>query len=135
MRDGGARLADCANMVAVDARLRYISASRVKTPVGLVLDQFEVRDSEDANVGRLEGIVVDPVERQVRYFVLKSDRPYRPRHYLLPLVAATIDAGRNALHVDAHSGDLDELVDGPTQTFPVFSDEDLLTALFAPRPH
>lgn len=122
-------------MAASETHLRYISASRVRTPVGMVLDQVDVRDSADASVGKLEGIVVDPAERQVRYFVLKSDRPYQPRHYLLPLVPATIDAEHNALHVDAHPDDLDELIDGPTQAFPIFSDDDLLTALFAPRTH
>lgn len=116
-----------------DARLRYISAAKVKTPVGELLDQIDVLDSEDSSVGKLQGIVVDPAERQVRYFVVKSDHP--ARHYLLPLVPATIDSEHRALHVDVQADDLDELDDAPARTFPDFSDEDLITALFSDRTH
>ena len=120
-------------MESPDTRLRYISAEKVKTPVGEFLDQIDVLDNEDSSVGKLEGIVVDPAERQVRYFVVKSERPHR--HFLLPLVPATIDAEHKAMHVDARQDDLDELDDGPADAFPAFSDDDLLTALFSSRTH
>ena len=116
------------------AHLRYISASRVETPGGS-LDELDVLNNDESNVGRVEGIVVDPAERQVRYFVLKSRRPFRARHYLMPLAPATIDAEHKTLHVDVETDDLDELVDGPANAFPEFSDDDLITALFAKRTH
>jgi len=130
----GARLAEAVRMESAEARLRYIDGSKVQTPGGL-LDQLDVLNQEDSNVGRVEGIVVDPAERQVRYFVFKSRRPFRSRHYLLPLGPATIDAENKALHVDAQTDDLDELIDGPAKRFPPFTDDDLLTALFANRTH
>jgi len=117
-----------------DARLRYIDGSKVTTPAGL-LDQFDVLDNDESNVGRVEGIVVDPAERQVRYFVVKSHRALRARHYLMPLAPATIDAEHKALHVDVEPDDLDELVDGPAKAFPPFSDDDLIAALFSERTH
>lgn len=129
----GACLALPSRMESPDTRLRYISAAKVQTPVGELLDQIDVLDNDDSSVGKLEGIVVDPAERQVRYYVVKSERPYR--HFLLPLVPATIDTAHKAMHVDARQGDLDELEDGPAEAFPAFSDDDLLTALFSSRPH
>jgi hypothetical protein len=130
----GARLAESMRMESAEARLRYIDGSKVQTPGGQ-LDQLDVLNQEDSNVGRVEGIVVDPAERQVRYFVFKSRRALRARHYLLPLAPATIDAENKALHVDAQTDDLDELIDGPAKRFPPFTDDDLLTALFANRTH
>jgi len=121
-------------MESAEARLRYIDASKVETPGGL-LDQLDVLNQEDSNVGKVEGIVVDPAERQVRYFVVKSRRPFRARHYLLPLTPTTIDAENKALHVDVQTDDLAELVDGPADAFPPFTDDDLLVALFANRTH
>lgn len=117
-----------------DANLRYIDASRVTTPAGL-LDQLDVLDNDESNVGKIAGIVVDPAERQVRYFVVTSKRAFRARHYLMPLAPATIDAEHKALHVDVEQEQLDELVDGPDNAFPPFSDDDLLTALFSRRTH
>lgn len=117
-----------------DERLRYISAARVRTPAGS-LDQFDVLDNDASKIGTLDGIVVDPAERRVRYFVLNSQRSLHPRHFLMPLAPATIDARNNALRIDVQSDDLDELVGGPAEAFPPFSDDDLMTALFSNRPH
>ena len=121
-------------METAEPHLRYISASRVETPAGS-LDQLDVLNQQEANVGKLEGIVVDPGERQVRYFVVKDQRRFRSRHYLLPLAPATIDAEHRTLHVDVEPDDVSELVDGPAETFPTFSDEDLIAALFSKRTH
>jgi hypothetical protein len=121
-------------MELAEARLRYIEASKVETPGGL-LDQLDVLNQADSNVGRIEGIVVDPAERQVRYFVVKSRRTFRARHYLLPLAPATIDAENKALHFDVQADDLAELIDGPAKAFPPFTDDDLITAIFANRTH
>jgi hypothetical protein len=118
-------------MASAEARLRYISASRVETPVGH-LDELDVLNHGQPNAGTVAGIVVDPAERQVRYLVVKSVRRFRTRHVLLPLNPATIDAEHKTLNLDFEPDDLDELTDGPAKTFPPFSDDDLLVALFAP---
>ncbi len=121
-------------MESAEPHLRYISANRVEVPGGL-LDQLDVVSDEESTVDKVEGIVVDPAERQVRYFVLKSPRRLRPRHYLLPLAPATIDAEHKTLHLDIHPNDLAELVDGPTKAFAPFSDDDLIVALFSKQTH
>jgi PRC-barrel domain len=121
-------------METAEPHLRYISASRVETPAGS-LDQLDVLNQEESNVGKLEGIVVDPGERRVRYFVVRSQRQFRSRHYLVPLAPTTVDAEHRTLHVDVEPDDVSELVDGPAQTFPTFSDADLITALFSQRTH
>jgi PRC-barrel domain len=121
-------------METAEPHLRYISASQVETPAGS-LDQLDVLNQEESSVGKLEGIVVDPGERQVRYFVVKSQRQFRSRHYLLPLAPATIDAAHRTMHLDVEPDDVSELVDGPAEAFPTFSDDDLLAALFSKRTH
>ena len=88
-------------MESAEARLRYIDGSKVQTPGGL-LDQLDVLNQEDSNVGRVEGIVVDPAERQVLGAQVELEHP---------------------------------VIDGPAKRFPPFTDDDLLTALFASRTH
>ena len=117
-------------MTATETPLRFISASRVNTPAGS-MDDVVVVDSQEANVGNLEGIVVDPQHRQVRYVVVKSRRAFKSRHYLVPLMSATLDAQHRTLHVDVEPTEVDELADDPADSFPVFSDDDLITAMFA----
>ena len=121
-------------MESGEGHLRYITASRVQTPLGS-LAEFDVLDNEDSNVGKLEGVLVDPAERAARYLVVKSRRAFRSKHYLLPLAPAIIDAENRALHVDVQPDDFDELNDAPAKTFAPFSDDDLITALFAKRAH
>jgi len=121
-------------MESGEGNLRYITASRVQTPLGS-LAEFDVLDNDDGNVGKLEGVLVDPAERAARYLVVKSRRALRAKHYLLPLAPATVDAANKALHVDVQPDDLDELDDSPAKAFAPFSDEDLITALFAKRAH
>jgi len=114
----------------MDTRLRYIEAARIDSPAGK-LDDAVVVSTSKATLGKLEGVLVDPALRRVQFYVIESGRPTEEHHYLLPLMPARIDTTRRSLEVDFETDDLDQLDDVEPDTFPRFSDEDLITAMFA----
>lgn len=122
-------LAYVRGVTAIDEGLRYIDAGRLDTPAGR-LGHAPILSPTHMPLGKLDGIVVDPARRQVRYYVVEQPGWFRSRHYLLPLAPARLDRGRNALEVDVESLDVKRLDEVEPETFPRFSDDDLLTALF-----
>ena len=118
--------------MACDSGLRYLEAARVFTPVGS-LTTLELISPSDKNLGALDGVIIDPIERQVRYFVVESRRWWTTRRYLLPVEPAPIDSERSALHVELEPADLRLLPKFRAGTFPPFSDEDFLATLFSSR--
>jgi hypothetical protein len=119
-------------MESADSDLRYLDAARVDTPVGM-LATMSLISPHDKKVGTLDGVIIDPVEQQVRYFVVKSHRWWDTRRYLLPVMAAPIDSARRGLHVDLEPDDLTRLPKLHAGTFPLFSDDDLISTLFSHR--
>jgi hypothetical protein len=120
------------SMVYSESPLRYIDAAHVDSPVGS-LNAIKVLSHSEGNVGKLDGLIIDPIERQVRYFVVESRRLLRSRRYLVPLTPATIDAEHGTLRLEFESEDLDELPEVPSEPFRPYSDDDLMSALFATR--
>ena len=112
--------------------LRYITADQVETPVGRLGDTVVVGPTGD-RLGRLDGIVVDPAGRRVPFLVVAVRKRLRTRHYLLPLAPSRIDE-QHVLHVDVQTDEIDQLPEVPPARIPSFSDDDLITALFSPRP-
>jgi hypothetical protein len=112
------------------SRLRYLNASQIEGPVSS-FDHLEVRNRDDRTIGRLDGILIDPSERCVRYFVIDDENSRRHHRYLIPLAPTRVDAQRRALCVDVPTSDVEQFEDFEDDSFPHFSDEDLLTALFA----
>jgi sporulation protein YlmC with PRC-barrel domain len=110
--------------------LRYLKANDVKGPLRS-FEGLEVLDREHQTIGRLDGIIIDPQERRVRYLVVDERKFVRRHRVLLPLETARVDAARAALHVDVDKADVDDMEEFDTCTFPPFSDDDLITALFA----
>jgi hypothetical protein len=119
-------------MASCDSHLRYLDATRVDTPVG-TLAVMSLISPSDKNVGTLDGVIIDPIEWQVRYFVVKSHRWWTTRRYLLPVTPAQIDSERRGLHVELEPDDLQRLPKLHADRFPPFSDEDLISSLFSPR--
>ena len=117
-------------MESFEPDLRYLDAAHVDTPVGSLATMSLISPS-DQNVGTLDGVLIDPLEQQVRYFVVKSRRWWTTQRYLLPLTASQIDSERQGLHVDLEPGDLQRLPKLDAGTFPEFSDEDLMATLFS----
>ena len=77
--------------------LRFLSASRIETPAGN-LSGAVILGADDRAFGKLEGIIIDPIERQVRYFVLKSRHGFRVHRYLFS-APLCVERGRKALRL------------------------------------
>jgi hypothetical protein len=119
-------------MASCDSRLRYLDAAHVETPVGSLAAMSLISPS-DKNVGTLDGVIIDPAERQARYFVVKSRQWWTTQRYLLPVTPAQIESERPCLHVELEPDDLQWLPKLDADQFPPFSDEDLISALFSSR--
>jgi PRC-barrel domain protein len=106
-----------------DEHLRHLEAARVETPIG-PLDDVTVVSKSDVPIGKLEGIIVDPDERHVRYYVVESRDWFKTHRYLVPDAPHHIDWNRKAMQVeldDAALAKLPELRDGE---YPSFSSDE-----------
>ncbi len=84
---------------------------------------------DGAKLGSLDGILVEPASRCIRYFVVERPNLLRRRRYLLAGdTPASIEAGDLKLRVMANEADLERFDSRSVQPF---TDEDLITAMFA----
>jgi PRC-barrel domain protein len=116
-------------MTSLNTSLRYIDAGHVDTPDGR-LGRATLVSRSNAPLGKLDGIVIDPMSRQVRYYVVESPGWLTTRHYLLPLTPARLDRDRHAVEVDLDADDLKQLDEVEPDDLPRYSDEDLLASMF-----
>ena len=117
-------------MEQVNSALRYIAAGNVDTPTGRLDGTVLVSPSEEP-VGTLDGMIIDPIERHVRYFVVRSRNFLKTRLHLVPATPARLDSEHKTLHVDIKADDLPQFREIRSDTFNRYSDEDLIAALFA----
>ena len=109
--------------------LRFLAAENVQTPAGR-LNEFVLISPTDAKLGTLDGVVVSPRERQVRYYVVKTGGWFG-RRYLLPATPARVESERHALQVDLEPEDLNQLDRTALHQFASFSDRDVIESMFA----
>jgi len=115
-----------------DDKLCYLDASKLASPTG-TLARVDLRGTDDEFLGVLDGIVIDPTERRLRYFVVKSNG-WRRRRYLLPADSpARVENGFGELRFDVDSDDLCECEEFTAGSVREFSDDDLIAGLFHPR--
>ena len=114
-----------------ESRLRHLESAKVSSPVGN-LDHITVL-SPTGNLGKLEGVIIDPTERHVRFYVVESRGRLKTHRYLVPDMPLRLDPDRKALHVDMDADDLSHLPELDDHEFPAFTDDDFVTALFARR--
>ncbi len=110
--------------------LCYLEADNVELPAG-TLAGLQLCSRDDQSLGALDGVLIEPATRRVRYFVVKRDGWLRRGRYLLPLeMPARVDRERNVLHLEAAAGDLrgEDFHAGSVRPF---SDEDLVAVMFA----
>ena len=82
-------------------------------------------------LGSIAGVVIEPAARRARFLDVQSDGLDR-RHYLVEAdYLAQVDAERKELRL--LSEELTDVHDGDSARFRPFSDDDLMTAMFAPR--
>jgi PRC-barrel domain len=116
----------------MNSNLRYLAASRVDTPIGGLRDAVVLSPS-DEQLGKLNGIVVDPQERRLCYFVVESGL-WRKQH-LVPAGFARVGRDSKALYVDVERDHINQCEEFRSGRLPSFSDEDLITALFPAQPN
>ena len=108
------------------ARLCYLDASRVMAPTGM-LAAFDVRSSHDQTLGSIDGILIDPEARQLRFFVVERDGAVNHQRYLLPVeAAASVSAGGHSLKIDMESADFDALDEFHMADVRAFTAEDAI---------
>lgn len=114
--------------------LRYIDAAKVQGPAG-ALGDVNLCDMNDHPIGSLEGVLVDPVERRLCFYVVGSaGRRGGRRHYLLPTEwPAQVAADGKALRIDADQRDLAACDEVEASDMRPYSDDDFLASLFRPR--
>jgi hypothetical protein len=120
-------------MLSMDARFRYIDAPQVDTPAGRLKGTTLVSPT-NATLGTLDGIVIDPIDRRVLFYVFKSPGWFSSHHYLLPQMPARLNSERHTLEVEVEAADIEQLDEVEPASFPRFSDEDLIRAMFHSRP-
>ena len=128
--NGGTRIAASGRMESGD-RLRYVDAERLDSVAGRLNGTVLVSPSGET-LGALDGVVIDPIQRHVCYFILlQSFHGFRTHRYLLPATPCCLDTKRKALHVDIHSDELGGLDQCRRDSFPPYSDADLISAMFS----
>lgn len=115
--------------MATNDTLRFLEARNVETPAGW-LNDFVLVSPTNAKLGTLEGVILSPQERQVRYYVVKTGRWFG-RRYLLPATPARLESDRHALQVDLEPEDLSHLARTDLHQFASFCDTDVVDAIFA----
>ena len=112
-----------------DLHLRYLDADHVETPLA-DFGAADVLDQAGHKLGSVDGVVVDPAQRKALYLVIRRNGPVRTERHLLPLADIHVEAAGRVLRVDRDPAPLEEFEE---RRYPVFSDDDLLKALFPGR--
>ena len=110
-------------------RLKYVDAHNVDTPAGR-LDGAVLISPTHATLGKLDGVLIDPRHRKVRYYVVETRDRSSSRHCLLRLTATRLDCDRRTLEVDIEADEIQRLDNVEPDLLPRFSDDDLMTTLF-----
>jgi hypothetical protein len=113
-----------APLSGVENELRHLDASEIETSVG-PLDDVVVVSKSDVPLGRLEGVIVDPRERHVRYYVVESRDWFKTHRYLVPDAPHHIDWNRRAMQVELDETALAQLPELRDDQYPPCSADDL----------
>lgn len=104
--------------------LRYLDAGHVEHPSG-TLEGLSVCTEHNQQLGCLDGVLIEPSTRRVRFFVVDTAEPSHERCTLPADAEVVLDLRKRTLRVGG-AVDMQPLPD-PVQPF---SDEDVMTALF-----
>jgi PRC-barrel domain protein len=110
--------------------LRYLDGTAVECAGGK-LNGLSVFSQDDEALGVIDGVLIDPGTRRLRYYVVQAARMFNRRRYLVSADSpAIMMPDDRALRVEARSESIPrERFD--SRSVPRFSDDDLLTAMFS----
>jgi hypothetical protein len=112
--------------------LRYLAAEAVSCPAG-TLDGLSLYTQDEETLGTIDGVLINPSTRQVRYYVIDGSRLFSRRRYLVPADApAVVLPEHKAVRMEIPANSI-EPQRFDARSVPRFSDEDLVTAMFASR--
>ena len=115
------------------ADLRYVAASNVQSPAGQMAS-LPLRGADDQPIGSLDGVLLDPIERRLRFYVVRSPGGLRSRRYLLPTECnAQVDSEGRFLRVAVDRDGLAGCQEFHASTTPEYSGDDVLSAIFRNR--
>jgi hypothetical protein len=110
--------------------LCYLSARDVEIPAG-TLAGMELCSLDGENLGTLDGVLIDPALRRLRYLVIASGGWLgRARYVLSADEPVHFELRENIMRLDAKAGAIARHAFDPALARP-FSDDDLLAALFS----
>lgn len=111
--------------MAETGNLKYVDAAHV-TGDGPCLSGLRIETGADRQLGELNGLIVEPSARRLRYFVVDA----HPGRYLMPFDTICFDPDHHALRVMAEP-DPDSWEAFDPDAYGEFDDDDLISALFA----
>jgi hypothetical protein len=118
-------------MDVTNPRLCYLDASKVMGPTGR-LGTLDVRSCHGRPLGSIDGILIDPAERKLRYFVIESPKSAEHRRYLLPIdAAATMTPEGTSLRLVMETDDFTALDEFDCNAVREFTEEDAIAPTFA----
>ena len=115
-----------------DHALRYLDAVHVDGPLA-EFASLDLLGPNEEKLGSVEGVLVNPQKRRAEYLVIARRKGIRRRRYVLPMSEIRVDADRHALSLES-SDAADALSEFDASQYPEFSDEDVITAMFASQP-
>jgi hypothetical protein len=114
----------------VASDLRYLDAHSVRCSAGHLSD-FRVCTEDAEPIGSVNGVLISPSLRQLRYFVIEKPGLFMHRRYLLPAEAgAVVQHDSKTLQIGSSKHEL-EMETFKPGSVPPFSDDDLLQTMFA----
>ena len=112
-------------------QLCYLEASKVEASGG-DLAGLTVQTHADETLGTLDGVLIDPTERRLCYFVVETRGLLRRKRYLLSAdVPMRVEPERQRLQVDAADADVMLSDEFDVRTVRPFSSEDAIDAMFS----
>jgi hypothetical protein len=110
--------------------LRYLEANAVECPGGK-LEGVSLVSKDDEAIGAIDGVLIHPGTRQLRYFVVERPRLFNRRRYLVSAdMPAIVMRDDRSVRVEVPLENVErERFD--SRAVARFSDDDLLTAMFA----
>ena len=112
-------------------QLCYLEASKVEGPGG-DLAGLTVQTHANETLGTLDGVLIDPSQRRLRYFVVGTPGLLRRKRYLLSAdVPVRVEPERHRLRVDAADADAALSDEFDLRTVRPFSSEDAIDAMFS----
>lgn len=115
------------NAATRTSHLRFLDNSRLESPL---VEPLDVCTQTGTRIGTFDGVIVDPVERRVRYLVVDRGRVFHKR-CLIPMPAARVDTAHHELRIDVDDAETNDWKQFDPVTFPRFSDDDLIAAMFS----